>query len=215
MRAWVLDNLGLKILSLVLAAFLWVVVLGEQKIEVTVSVPLQLDLPPNLLLVNDPTDTLEVSLRGPKTLVTTLAPREVVMRDLPVKLAEGENVIPIRPDLFRVPRGIQIVEVNPQRVRVILEPAIEREVEISPRVEGSPPDGYVVRRVISVPSHIRMVGPPSELRRITRVRTLPISLIGQTASFSARVLLEPVGRQVRVQDGTSVVVEVEIGQKKS
>jgi hypothetical protein len=211
----VLQNLGVKILSLTLAAFLWVVVLGEQKVEMTVNVPLVLDVPPSLLLVNDPADSIEVSLRGPKTLVTTLAPREVTMRDLSVKLAEGENLIQIRPEMFRVPRGIQVVDVNPPRVRAILEPAIERDVEIAPRMEGNPPDGYVVRRVVSVPSHIRMVGPPSELRRITRVRTLPISLHGQTASFSARVLLEPVGRQVRIQNGTSVVVEIEIGLKKS
>jgi hypothetical protein len=60
-----------------------------------------------------------------------------------------------------------------------------------------------------------MVGPASEIRRITRVHTLPINLTGQTTSFSARVLLEPVGRRVRVQDSAAVTVEVEIGQKPS
>jgi hypothetical protein len=66
-----------------------------------------------------------------------------------------------------------------------------------------------------VPARIRIVGPTSELRRITRVHTLPISVTGQTAPFSARVLLEPVGRQVQVRDSDSVTVEVEIGQKPS
>jgi hypothetical protein len=215
MQKWFLHNLGLKLLSLCLAAFLWIVVLGEQKIEVTVHVPLPLDLPPDLFLVNDPPDALDVHLRGPKTLVTSLAPREVVLGELPGKLTEGENIIPIRSDLVRVPRGVQVVGVNPQRVRVVLEASGEREVEITPRVEGTPPEGYVVRRVVSVPARIRIVGPTGELRRITRVHTLPISLTGQTVSFSARVLLEPVGRQVQVQDSGSVTVEVEIGRKPS
>jgi YbbR domain-containing protein len=215
MRTWVLRNLGLKLLSLFLAVLLWAVVLGEQKVEVTVNVPLDLNVPPGLFLVNDPTDTLEVHLWGPKTLVTSLTPREITMGELPVKLAEGENIIPIRDDMIRVPRGIQVVEVSPRRVRVVLEGSVEREVEISPHVEGSLPDGYVLRRVTSIPPRVRMVGPISELQRISRVRTLPISLSGRTASFSTRALLEPVGRRVRTEDPVSIIVEVEIGQKKS
>lgn len=215
MRTWLLHNPGLKLLSLALAAFLWIVVLGEQKVDVTVHVPLQLALPQDLFMTNDPVDSLDIHLRGPKTLVTSLAPREVALEELSVKWAEGENIIPIRPDLVRVPRGIQVVAVTPQRVRVMLESSGEREVEITPRVEGGPPAGYVVRRVVAVPARIRIVGPTSELRRITRVHTLPISVTGQTAPFSARVLLEPVGRQVQVRDSDSVTVEVEIGQKPS
>jgi YbbR domain-containing protein len=215
MRTWVFHNLGLKLLSLFLAALLWAVVLGEQKVEVTVSVPLNLDLPQNLFLVNDPTDTLEVRVRGPKTLVTSVTPREIAVGELPVKRVEGENMIPSREELVRVPRGTQVVEVTPRRVRVVLERATEREVEISPRVEGSPPDGYVVRRVTSNPPRVRMVGPTSELTRITRVRTLPISVTGQTASFSTRVLLEPVGRLVRVEENVSIIVQVDIEPKKS
>jgi YbbR domain-containing protein len=215
MRTWLLHNLGLKLLSLALAVFLWIVVLGEQKVEVTVHVPLQLALPQDFFLTNDPVDSLDIHIRGPKTLVTSLAPREIELDELRVKWAEGENIILVRPDMVRVPRGVQVVGITPQRVRVVLERSGEREVEIAPRVEGGPPEGYVVRRVVAVPPRIRIVGPTGELRRITRVHTLPISLTGQTASFSARVLLEPVGRQVQVQDSGSVTVEVEIGRKPS
>jgi YbbR domain-containing protein len=215
MRSWVLHNLGLKLLALCLAVFLWVVVLGEQKVDVNINVPLNLDLPRHLFLINHPADVLEVRLRGPKTLVTSVTPREITVAELPATLGEGENTIPIREEMFHVPRGIQVVEVSPRRVRVVLEAAAEREVEISPRVEGNPPDGFIVRRVTPIPSRVRMVGPMSELHRITRVRTLPINLSGQTATFSTRVLLEPVGHQVRVQDTVSITVEIEIGQKKS
>jgi YbbR domain-containing protein len=215
MRKWVFHNLGLKLLSVLLAAFLWVVVLGEQKVEMTVDVPLGLDLPGNLLLVNNPPESLEVHLRGPKSLVTSLAPREVTLGELPGTLVEGENLIPIREDLIRVPRGIQVVEVVPHRIRVVLEAAVAQEVEVAPRVEGAPPEGFVVRRVTSVPSRIRIIGPPSELRRLTHVRTLPISVIGHTASFSVQAPLEPVGRLVHIPDGSRVTVEVEIGAKKS
>ena len=45
MRKWILHNLGLKLLSVVLAIFLWGVVLGEQKVDVTLNIPLMLNIP--------------------------------------------------------------------------------------------------------------------------------------------------------------------------
>jgi hypothetical protein len=215
MRKRVLRNLGLKVFSLLVATFLWGVVLGEQKVDVTVTVPLALNLPPRLMLVNDPPESLEVHLRGPRTLVTSLTPREVTLSEPPGTLAEGEHLLPIREDLIRVPRGIQVVDVLPRRIRVVVETAVEREVEVSPRVEGALPEGFVVRRLTPTPARIRVVGPPSELRRLTQVRTLPISLTGHTASFSAHVQLEAVGRLVRIQDGAPVSVEVDIGARNS
>ena len=216
MRTRPLENLGLKLLSVVLAVFLWAVVLGEQKVDVTLTVPLEIkDLPRDLILVNEPPDSLEVRLRGPKTLVTTLASREVVLEGLPKNFVEGENVIAIRPQAVRVPRGIEVVEVTPHRVRVVLDAMAVREVEVSPRIEGAPAKGFILKRVTSTPARIRMAGPKNELRRLTRVYTVPISLDGQTASFSTRAMLEPAGRQVRALDEVPIIVGVEIAFRKS
>jgi len=216
MRTWLLDNLGLKLLSVVLAVFLWAVVVGEQKVEVTINIPLEIKgVPRDLVMVNEPTDTLEVRARGPKTLVSTLSPSEIVLERPPMNFVEGENFIPIRPEMIRVPRGIEVVEVTPHRVRMILDTMVEREVEVSPRVEGTPAGGYVVKRVTSIPPRIRMAGPRSDLRRLRRIYTVPINLDGHRASFTTRAMLEPVGRQVRPLDDTPIIVAVEIGTAKS
>jgi YbbR domain-containing protein len=215
MRTWLLDNLGLKLLSVFLAVFLWAVVLGEQKVEVTVNIPLELNLPHNLVLANDPPDTLEVHLRGPKTLVTTLAAREVVLNSVPTKFVEGENIITIQRDTIRVPRGIEVQEVNPRRIRLVMEALVEREVEVKPHLEGAPAEGFAVRAVTTSPARVKIVGPRSELRRLTQVSTLPIRLDGQAASFSIRVMLEPLGQQIRFQGDTPITAQVEIGPKRS
>jgi hypothetical protein len=215
LSAWVGHNLGLKILSLGLALVLWAVVLGEQKIEVTVPVPLPLEVPRGLVLVNDPPDSVEVHLRGPKTLVTSLAPREVNLPLLAGPFEEGENLIAFRLEMVQVPRGIQVMSVVPPRVRVVLESLQEREVDVIPRVEGSPPEGFVVKRVTSLPPRVHLAGPSGEVRRLVRVHTLPVDLTGHTTSFSARVLLEPMGRQVRIQDPDPITVEIEIGPRRA
>jgi hypothetical protein len=216
MRAWLLENLGLKLLSVALAVFLWAVVVGEQKVEVTMNIPLEVKgLPSDMVMVNEPVDTLEVRVRGPKTLVNTLSAGEMGLEGLSKNFVEGDNLIDIRPGMIRVPRGIAVVDVNPHRVRVILDAIAEREVEVSPRIEGEPAKGFVVTRVTSSPPRVRMAGPKNDLRRLARVYTVPINLEGQAASFSTRAMLEPVGRQVRVLDDTPIIVAVEIGMKKS
>lgn len=216
MRTWLLDNLGLKLLSVVLAIFLWAVVVGEQKVEVTMNIPLEIKgVPRDLAMVNEPTDTLEVRVRGPKTLVSTLSPSEIVLEGLPRKFVEGENLIPIRPEMVHVPRGIEVEDVIPHQVRMVLDVIVEREVEVSPRVEGALPKGYVVKQVTSNPPRIRMAGPRSDLRRLTRIYTVPINLDGHSASFTTRAMLEPVGRQVRALGDTPIIVAVEIGTQKS
>jgi hypothetical protein len=174
-----------------------------------------LDLPAAMVLVNDPPDNVEVQLRGPKTLATSLVSREVTLEPIPVRLEEGEHQLALRPEMVRAPRGIQVVGLTPQRVRIVLEALTEREVDVVPRVEGTVPPGFVVRRVVAVPPRIRVVGPGSEVRRLPRLRTLPVNVEGQTATFSARVLLEPVGKLIRVQDRTPVSVEVEIEPRRS
>lgn len=213
-RGWLLENLGLKLLSLGLACLLWAVVLGEQKVEVSIDLPLELAIPADLALVNDPPETLEIQLRGPRTLVRTAVPREVALQRLAPKLVEGENVIPIRREMVQAPRGIEVVGVLPQRLRLILEPLTEREVEVSPRIQGAPPEGYAVQQVTVSPARVRLAGPAGALRRVARVHTFPVGLQGQTGPFTAKVLLEPPALPVRLQGEGMISVRVEIAPRR-
>ena len=213
-RNWMVDNLGLKLLSLGLAVFLWAVVLGEQKVEVVVNIPFELALSPGLVLTNDPPETLQVRLRGPKTLVTTLSPGEVQLAKFPGKLVEGENLLSIPPSAIQVPRGIDVLEVDPRRVRVVLEAITERVLQVQARLEGALPDGFVLRGVFPAPDRITVSGPRSQLRRLTALSTTPISLDGHTSSFSTKAALEVPGPQFKINQA-SVSVQVDIVARRS
>ena len=215
MRSWLGKNLGLKLLSLLLACLLWALVVGEQKVDVILTAPVELPLPPSMALINEPVDAVEIHLRGPRTLVTALTPRDIVLTSVPAKLAEGETVISVRPESVRVPRGIQVVDVTPRRIRVLVDAVGEREVDVSPRVEGRPADGFVVRHVKALPARIGLVGPKSELRRLSRVATQAVTVEGQRASFSRQVALEPLARQVRPQTEQPITVDVDIAPGRS
>ena len=58
-------NLGLKFLSICIAALLWLVVAGERVVERVMRAPVEFqNLPAGLELVGNPPDTVEVRLRG-------------------------------------------------------------------------------------------------------------------------------------------------------
>ncbi|HTU02848.1 MAG TPA: CdaR family protein [Candidatus Sulfotelmatobacter sp.] len=215
MQAWVGKNLGLKLLSLLLACVLWALVVGEQKVDVILTVPLELALPPSMVLINEPVDAVEVHLRGPRTLVTGLTPRDIGLTSVPSKFLEGETVLSLRSESVRVPRGIQVVDVTPRRIRVVVDAVGEREVDVSPRLEGRPATGFVVRQVKALPARVGLVGPKSELRRLSRVATQPVAVDGQRAPFSRQVGLEPLARQVRPQNEQPITVDVDIAPGRS
>ncbi len=214
-RNWIVDNLGLKLLSLGVALFLWAVVLGEQKVEVSINVPFELNPPDALVLVNDPPETLQVHLRGPKTLVTSLSPSDVQVAKLTGKLTEGENALSIPPSAIRVPRGIDVLGVDPHRVRIVLEEVVARAVEVRPNLEGSPPDGFVLTRAIPTPARVTVAGPRSQVRRLSTISTTPISLDGHTAPFTTKVALESAGPQIKVSQNPSISVMVDIVARRS
>lgn len=211
MSTGLFDNLGLKFASLGLAFALWMVVAGEQRDERTLNAPLTLArLPKNTTLLNVPGDFVTVQLRGPKSLISGLSPNEVdVNLDLS-NLKEGENLVAVKSEQVDVPRGVEVVQVSPRVVRLVLESVAERTVRVAARVEGNPAAGYYFKRASAHPDRVRLVGPRSEVNRLEKVYTSTISIEGRSHDFGATTSLEPVGKLIKVEGPALVQVSVEI-----
>ena len=214
LRGRLADNLGIKVLSLGLAVALWVVVVGEQKAEVVLNVPLDVgQIPRNLMIVNDPVEFVALKVRGPRSLVQALAPNEVTMRGTFARaIKEGENILNLGAEQFQVPRGVEALSVSPTRVRLLLEAVDERRLEVIPKFRGEPARGHALGEVRVTPKEVRVVGPQGELKRLSHAFTQPIDIKGQDRDFRVTAAIEPFGRRVRIVDGETV--RVEIGIKK-
>lgn len=209
------DNLGLKLASLGLAFALWMVVAGEQRDERTLNAPLALaPLPKNTTLLNVSGDFVTVQVRGPKSLISGLSPNEVdVNLDLST-LKEGENLVAVKADQVDVPRGVEVVQISPKSVRLVLESVAERTVRVAARVEGNPADGYYLKRASTHPDRIRLVGPRSEVNRLETIYTSAVNVEGLSHDFGAMIALEPVGKLIKVEGPAVVRVSVEIRRNR-
>jgi len=214
LRGRLADNLGVKLLSLGIAVALWVVVVGEQKAEVVLNVPLDVgQIPRNLMIVNDPVEHVALKVRGPRSLVQALAPNEVTMRGTFARaIKEGENILNLGAEQFQVPRGMEALSVSPTRVRLVLEAVDERRLEVIPKFRGEPAKGHALGEVRVTPKEVRVVGPLAELKRLSHAFTQPIDIKGQDRDFRVTAAIEPFGRRVRIVDGETV--RVDIGIKK-
>jgi len=219
MRRILTSHWRLKIFSLFLAVLLWFVVLREEKVVTMIHAPVELkNIPPEMVVVNDVEDLISVKIRGARSLISGFIPSQIELpqgRGTP-RLRVGENYIPIDSKQIIVPRGIEVLGVTPSAIRIVLERLISKELPIAPRVEGSPPRGFCVKRVTSAPAKVMVKGPERTLRGTTRIPTEPISVEGKTETFRKLVYLESPGNHIswKEEEASRVAVLVEIGKKK-
>ena len=203
-------HLGLKVLSIALAALLWLLVSGERIVERAMRIPLEFtNLPAHLEVVGDVPDDVDVRLRGSSGALSRIASGEIVaMLDLRAART-GRRLFHVTGADVRTPFGVEVMQVTPANISITFEPSASKVVPVVPAIEGDPADGYVVGTVTADPATVEVVGPVSVLRTLTEAITEPVSVTNATAAVLETVtvgvpdqaarLREPQTTQVRVQ----------------
>lgn len=205
------SNLGLKAMSLALAALLWFAIAGEKTSEMGVSVPVELqNVPKHLELTGDMVNAIEVRLRASPGIIQRLGPGEISAR-LDLKGAtEGERIIHLTNDAIRVPFGVQVVQISPSMVMLHFERTLQKPVPVRPRTVGRPAPGYEVAEITSDPAEVRIAGPKSRVQEIESAFTEPISVEAAQASVSETVAIGIEDPVLRLLDGSRVRVTAKI-----
>lgn len=117
------PELGLRILSLVIALALTVVVRGERRVNQTFSVPLETRLPPGLEPASPLPTSLRVAVAGPWARLRSLAPAELgpVTLDLS-RTGPGVATWAVRPESVKLPAGVRVESLYPSQGTVQLRP---------------------------------------------------------------------------------------------
>jgi YbbR domain-containing protein len=182
------HHLGLKFVSIALAALLWVAVAGEQTVERSLRIPLEFtNLPSRLEMVGEPPTVVDVRVRGSSGALNRIAAGELVaVLDLRSARA-GQRLFHLGGDDVRTPFGVDVVQVNPSTVSMMFEPSGTKTVPVVPTVEGEPADGFVVGTVTAEPSTVEVLGPVSVLSRMTQAITEPVAVTGASAPVTETV----------------------------
>lgn len=204
-------HFGLKSVAIALAALLWLTVAGDHLVERSMRVPLEFrNIPPELEIVGDPPETVDVRLRGSSALLARIEPREIVAVLNLSTARPGSRMFHLRNDEVRAPYGVEVAQVIPGTLALDLEKSSRRTVPIVPALDGEPAPGFVIGRVSSDPPTVDVAGPESRLRQLTGATTEPVEVNGSRGRVRDVVTVgisDSAVRLVQPQNAT-VVVEV-------
>jgi len=175
-------------------------------------VPLEFrNIPPQLEIVGNAPDNVDVRVRGSSALLSRLQSGEIVaVLDLSAARS-GSRLFHIRNDEVRAPFGVEVAQVLPATLSIELEPSATRKVPVIPAVEGEPAPGFVVGRVSSEPATVDIVGPDTRVRQIAEATTEPISVAGARSRVRDVVTVGVADSSVRLAQPQAATVVVEIG----
>jgi hypothetical protein len=204
-------HIGLKAVSIGLAALLWLVVSGEQIVERALRVPLEFtNLPAQLEVVGDPPANVDVRVRGSSGALSRIAAGELVaVLDLRTARA-GQRLFHLAGDNVRAPFGIDVVQVTPSSVSIRFEPSVSKRVPIVPGVEGEPAPGFVVGTVTADPAAVEVIGPAGLMQTLTEAITEPVSVTGAAGPVTETVTVGSPEPSVRLKTPQSARVTVNV-----
>ena len=204
-------NLGLKILSLGFAIMLWFFVVGEEKAEITISIPVELvNIPANLVVANDIPSAINVRVYGPRSLIRAVA-TQGISKVIDLKgSVPGRLLVHITPDSMPLPYGIRVLRINPQNIEIILDHVLRKRVSVRPVIVGKPNKYFKVVSTTVDPPELVVVGPEKELNAMKEIKTLPVDIDGATATLEQTVALDLNKLHISPVDKGSVKITVTI-----
>ena len=206
------QGLTKKTIALALAVILWAFTNFEFDVERDIRIPLHLGgLPESLIIANKLPDSVDLSLRGPRSLLSSFSHSNKSIHIDLQKTKQGVLKIDTqRVALEIVPRGIDIVAANPSKLSFNIDRLVTKKFKVKP-VLGEPGSGYEISKKIKVvPKSVEVKGPASQLAKMETIETAKIKLEGEEAEFTAPVQLQLPSQYMEVLEGDHVNVTVHI-----
>lgn len=189
-RSWP-KNWVLKLFSFFFAIFLWYFVVGEDKVDMTLSIPVEIvNLPQNLIISNQFKNQIEITVNGPRGLIRKIADRHVSRSVDLSDATPGTIVVKNTPESISLPSGVRLLRIKPSDIILQLDKVIQKNIPIIAVTNGKPKEGFELISVKLDPPTIPMTGPQRILEKEKRFSTLPIDIQGVTHSFQVATSLD-------------------------
>ncbi len=201
-------NIRTFLLALVLGVSVWVsAVSAADPNEVrTYSKPIPIEIvgqDPSLVLTSEIPQTMEVSLRAPRSVWETLTAREdAVQATLDLSgLSAGKHTVDIK--VMVATRPYQIVRADPSSVTVVLESLATKTFPLSLSLSGQPAAGYQAGEATMELTEVAISGPQSVVQQATRAR-VPVSLDGVRESINESIPIQILDAQNKILKGMTI-----------
>lgn len=212
LRGLLFDNLGLKLVALLIGLLVYLNVYTDRPNRMLLSFPIEIeDLGDSLSLSGPVPAVVQAELRGTGKQLLKLRLTEPPLRISLAGVGTGRFTRALGPeDLPLPPDEGPTVErlLGPRMLEITVERRIRRRVAVAPRIEGAPAQGYAwPGDVLAIPGELEVTGPRSAVAGLDSLRLRPISIAGKRDTVQAEVepealpewcSVEPEGVRIRV-----------------
>jgi YbbR domain-containing protein len=207
-------NRLLKLFSILLAIALWFTVSGEERTETTITMALELaNLHKNLMVTSEVPPALQVRVVGSRSMVNNLSQARLTQTLDLSGYKSGRHTFSLGPNSFSLPRGVQVVRIQPNPITLTLAATITRTLPIKPVLENNPAEGYELVSANPRPAQVIVKGPAPELAELQFISTLPIDLSFLKEHTVIATDLDFKNLHLALKDPVPILADLQIGPK--
>lgn len=225
MDKWIKNNTATKLIALAVSVLLWGMVhmdnggptpptttYNTKKLEVKIQTYGFDDS--KYALTGISADRVNLQVRGSKSTLTSIFAEEYKMKlDLSGVKQPGTHTLPLK---YSLPRGVELVSMDPTMVTVTVEEQVSKVVPVSIGTKGTlDPDYRMGSTITADPNSVKVTLPESELARLYQVRAT-VDLEGAKENIvDKRVKLTAYDKEGKALEGaiiepSTVAVEVPV-----
>ncbi|MBN2324429.1 MAG: hypothetical protein JXQ30_11895 [Spirochaetes bacterium] len=198
----------IKLISLALAAILWIYVDNLKAKERFLSVALEMrNMPADYIVSNDVPKTVKLVLKGKENgLALVDGERLSAYIDIGGTVRNrGRHIV--RVDKESLPRGVTVKEISPAFVETEIEAVQIKKARVVPVIYNEPPFGYQLENVEVIPERVNIEGPISLVHDIDSVYTEDIDVSGLTETTIKDVAINLENDKITLVDESTVTIK--------
>lgn len=204
------------LLAIALAIFTWFLVTGREVVETWLDMPVVMTNPPEGMVIEEGlVDKIQVRVRGPKGLVSSLATQNLSYPLDVSHLKVGTQVMDIDAAKLPLTAIYEVVEIKPKRLTLMIDRRISKKVALEPAWSGSLNSDYKLIDVKATPDLVEIRGPETKLRKITSAKVvLKEDFLDEVPATWAKDVGVEIDEEIEASP-SQVRVEVQFGPKTS
>ncbi len=188
------DNSGLAAVSVVLAFGLWILVTDSENPTQTrllsENLPVEaVNVPPDAVVENDLV-SVQVEVSVEENVFESLSASDFEASVNVEGLNLGKHTLSVEVKALTSRGDLQVEEVRPARIEVVLAPLVSKDVPVVLDVQGTPPEGYEVSDPSTEDTTVRVSGSQSQVDLVSQAFAA-VDVTGRTDAVEQSVRLDP------------------------
>jgi YbbR domain-containing protein len=207
-------NRLLKFLSLLLAIAFWFAVSGEERTETSLNMSLEMvNLNHSLMVTSEVPPAIQVRVVGSRSIVNNMSQSRLTQTLDLSGYKSGRHTFSLGPNSLSLPRGVQVIRIQPNPITLTLAATITRTLPIKPVLENNPAEGYELVSAHTRPAQVTVRGPAPELAELQFISTLPIDLSFLKEPTVIATDLDFKNLHLALKDPVPILADIQIGPK--